>query len=107
MAWKPKPKRTIEESIGLTPKSGFLDWLRGETLSNGPVSDATHTRQISKFRDQVFHRFGDKMAAAQALSHDRVDKAALACTTRSSNTVVEDCWTIDMDAPACDVTDVR
>ena len=47
------------------------------------------------------------MAAAQALRHDRVDVAALARTTRSSNAVVECGWTVDMDTVTCDVTDVH
>ena len=64
-------------------------------------------RQILEFCNQVFHRFRKKMAAAQALRHDCNNEATLACTMRSSYTVVKYGWTINMDATACNVTDVR
>ena len=92
-------------TIGLTPKSSFLDWLLSNTMDSGSVDVVQQRRRLREVRAQLFHRFWNKMAAAHAGRHCNSDDASDARLTHSTAALSDDNWVVDTDAAECHVTD--
>ena len=57
--------------------------------------------------NQLFHRFGNRMAAAHSVRHTIDDCRTPLRVTRSSTVVEDNDWVVDTDTATCKVTDVR
>ena len=76
-------------------------------MVSGAVSAATIKKETNACRDAIFHRFGDKMAMARVSRHFSPGNESTSRVTRSSTSIDDDDWVIDMDAVNCSVTDIR
>lgn len=98
----PKKKYLRMKMIGLTPKSGFLGWLRAPAVGKGEVTLAMIRKEVKKRRDDIFWHF-DK---GRGLSAGQPSEFADAIVTRSSVSDDDD-WVVDPDAAACSVSSTR
>ena len=82
--------------------------MRGATTGHDVIPPAMRKQQVCDHCNLLFHHFGDRMAAANAARSDRIEEdSPVPRVTRSTTAVEEEDWTVDTDAAACKVTDVR
>ena len=96
----------MRASISLTLKSGFLDWLRAETMESGLITKIARNKEIRACHNQLFHRFGNRMAAAQAARYASDGPSPETRVTCSLSIVKPEDWIIDTAAAMCNVTAV-
>jgi hypothetical protein len=81
--------------------------MRASTLDSGPGIETVRQKELQGMRNQLFHRFGNQMAAAQSVRHSHDNSHTPQRVTRSSTVPEDDNWVVDMDATDYEVTDVQ